>query len=93
MDENLDDAAARELKEETHLENVELHQFHTFGEPNRDPRQRTITVAYWGIDDSDKVAIGDDDAKETQWFATDGLPKLAFDHAIIIDNALNYSKL
>ena len=93
MDENLDAAAARELKEETHLEDVKLHQFHTFGEPDRDPRQRTITVAYWGIDDSDKIATGDDDAKEARWFATDKLPELAFDHAIIIEKALIYSKL
>lgn len=88
MDEDLDTAAARELQEETHLEGIELHQLYAFGEPNRDPRHRTITIAYWGIDNSEMAAKAGDDAAHLQWFALEALPSLAFDHDKIIAKAL-----
>jgi 8-oxo-dGTP diphosphatase len=84
MDEDLPEAAARELAEETGLENVPLEQLHTFGKPGRDPRGRTITVAYFGIAARDwqQVAAADD-AAQVQWFDIESLPALAFDHAEI----------
>ena len=88
MDEDLDTAAARELQEETHLEDIELHQLYAFGAPDRDPRHRTITIAYWGIDNSEKKAEAGDDAARLLWFAIEKLPPLAFDHDKIIAKAL-----
>ena len=88
MDEDLDTCAARELQEETGLTGIGLHQFHAFGKPLRDPRHRTISVAFWGIDRTQQKASGGDDAARAQWFALDKLPVLAFDHLEIIRKAL-----
>ena len=89
MEEDLDTCAARELQEETGLTGIELHQFYAFGAPNRDPRHRTISVAYWGVDNTEQQAVGSDDAVEARWFALDKLPSLAFDHEQIIQKALS----
>jgi 8-oxo-dGTP diphosphatase len=81
MDEDLPEAAARELAEETGLKNVPLEQLHTFGKPGRDPRGRTITIVYFGIAGTDwQQARAADDATEVQWFDVDNLPPMAFDH-------------
>ena len=93
MEEDLDTCAARELQEETGLTGIDLHQLYAFGAPNRDPRHRTISVAYWGVDETGQVAIGSDDAAKAQWFALDALPDLAFDHAVIINKALNNNEI
>ena len=81
MDEDLPEAAARELAEETGLKDVPLEQLRTFGKPGRDPRGRTITIAYFGIveKDSQQIQAGDDAAK-AQWFDIEDLPGMAFDH-------------
>jgi 8-oxo-dGTP diphosphatase len=82
IDEELDDAVARELAEETALTGVKLEQVHSFGKCGRDPRGRVITVTYMGIvkEGEAKVKAGDDAAK-AKWFDIDKLPKkLAFDH-------------
>ena len=82
IDEELDDAVARELAEETALTGVKLEQVHTFGKCGRDPRGRVITATYMGIaqEGVTKVKAGDDAAK-ARWFDIDKLPKkLAFDH-------------
>lgn len=89
MEEDLDTCAARELQEETGLTGIELHQLYAFGAPNRDPRHRTISVAYWGVDNTERQAVGSDDAVEAQWFALDKLPSLAFDHEQILQKALS----
>lgn len=89
MEEDLDTCAARELQEETGLTGIELHQFYAFGAPNRDPRHRTISVAYWGVDNSEQQAVGNDDAAKAQWFALEKLPSLAFDHELILQKALS----
>ena len=89
MEENLDACAARELQEETGLTDIELHQLYAFGAPNRDPRHRTISVAYWGVDNTERQAVGSDDAVEARWFALDKLPSLAFDHELILQKALS----
>ena len=93
MEENLDTCAARELQEETGLTGIELHQLYAFGAPNRDPRHRTISVAYWGVDNSEQQAVGSDDAVMAQWFALDKLPSLAFDHEQILQKALSNNEV
>lgn len=87
VDEDLETGALRELKEETGLSMQKLHQVGAFGDLGRDPRGRTISVAFAGkINNPDEVN-GGDDAEEAQWFPIDDLPKLAFDHTEIIKAA------
>jgi 8-oxo-dGTP diphosphatase len=87
--ETLDDAALRELKEETGLHQVYLEQLYTFGAIHRDPRERVISVAYFAlVRRADHVPVGDTDAAEAAWFPMDEVPALAFDHAEILQAAL-----
>ncbi len=87
IDEELEDAAARELAEETGLVNVPLQQFHTSGKCGRDPRGRVITVTFMGImTKGQKRLKAGDDAAKAQWFDIEKLPKdLAFDHNELIE--------
>lgn len=90
VDENepLADAARRELKEETGVRITDLEQLYTAGDPGRDPRGWTVSVAYLAQVDRAKVkAVAGDDAREVKWFALDELPELAFDHAMILSRA------
>lgn len=68
MDENLESSALRELKEETNIDGIEFEQLYTFGDVNRDKRDRIITVAYLAIIDEKKNAIAGDDAGDARWF-------------------------
>jgi len=89
VDETLDDAARRELAEETGLANVFLEQLYTFGTVKRDPRERVVSVAYYALVKlSDHKAKAATDAAEAKWFPVAELPKLAFDHADIVALAL-----
>lgn len=89
MDEDLENAARRELLEETSLSGIFLEQLHTFGTPNRDPRGRVVSVAYYALVRPDQhPAKGDTDAAEAIWHPADSLPPLAFDHALIFAKAL-----
>jgi 8-oxo-dGTP diphosphatase len=84
-DEDLEPAARRELEEETGLRCGHLEQFGAFGRPGRDPRERTVTVAYLAALAPGKTAVqGSDDAADAGWFALEALPELAFDHAEVI---------
>lgn len=90
MDETLEEAAARELEEETGMTGISLHQFHAFSDPCRDPRHRTISVIFRGIyEDSDSPARAGSDAGEVCWFKLNALPALAFDHEKILEKAVN----
>jgi 8-oxo-dGTP diphosphatase len=89
MEETLDQAARRELEEETHLHDVFLEQLYTFGNPNRDPRGRVVSVAYYALVRPDQhPATGDSDAAEAAWHSLEKIPPLAFDHAEILHTAL-----
>ena len=87
--ETVDDAARRELAEETGLKNVFLEQLYTFGAVYRDPRERVVSVAYYAL-----VPLGDfktkaaSDAAAARWFALSSVPQLAFDHREILDTAI-----
>ncbi|WP_026838440.1 NUDIX domain-containing protein [Gillisia sp. JM1] len=88
--ENLKEGAKRELLEETGLEVEVLNQLKTYGDLNRDPRGRTISIAFIGkLNKEVKIKAGDD-AKEADWFSLDELPELAFDHSKIIEDAKKY---
>lgn len=94
IDEELDDAVARELAEETGLVGVRLEQIHTFGNVGRDPRGRVITVIFMGIvtEGQNKLKAGDDAAK-VRWFDIEKLPKdLAFDHNEVVRFAIEKLK-
>ena len=92
MDETLETAVSRELKEETGLEEVPLEQLNTFGALNRDPRGRTVSVVYWGIAKNNSNAVAGDDAAKTKWFDVNNLPDLAFDHGKVIKMAIEKLK-
>lgn len=84
--ERLIDAASRELKEETGIDFTDLEQLYTAGDPGRDPRGWTVSVVYLArVAPEQLTAIAGDDAAAVKWFPLDKLPKLAFDHAMILD--------
>ncbi|MHC5058759.1 MAG: NUDIX domain-containing protein [Planctomycetota bacterium] len=91
MDEDVPDAASRELREETGLEipPEELVEVGVFGRPGRDPRGRTISVVYAArVSAGRGRARAGDDAAEAEWFDAGALPGLAFDHAEVVPAAL-----
>ena len=85
MDESLEAAARRELREETGVEADQLEQLHTFGDPGRDPRGRTISVVYLAqVDPAAVQPQAADDAAEVGWHRLGQPPPPAFDHAAIL---------
>ncbi len=93
MDEDLETSALRELEEETGVRDVFIEQLYTYGKPGRDPRGRVISVAYYALVNRDRhPATAASDADDTEWYGLDELPKLAFDHAEIINTARNRLK-
>jgi 8-oxo-dGTP diphosphatase len=88
MDETTEECAIRELEEETGMKIQELQQIGAYSKVDRDPRGRTITVAYLAVIDSPCEVVGQDDAAKAQWFPLDALPKLAFDHDDIMRDAI-----
>lgn len=86
--EHIEAAAKRELLEETNIQLFQVKQIGAFGDPNRDPRHHTLSVAYYGEVDALAEANAQDDAKSVQWFSLNELPALAFDHNDIIREAI-----
>ncbi len=89
MEEPLVEAALRELKEETGVSDVFIEQLYTVGTPHRDPRGRVVTVVYFALINLAQHKIGaDSDAQDVRWFPISALPSLAFDHADIMEVAI-----
>jgi 8-oxo-dGTP diphosphatase len=87
--ESLDQAAMRELREETGVAEVYLEQLYSFGDPKRDPRGRVVTVAYYALISAEHSQLrAGSDAAAAAWFAVDAVPDLAFDHAKILAYAV-----
>ena len=92
MDETTEQCAIRELEEETGLRVSDIHQIGAYSKVDRDPRGRTITVAYLAIIDEPIAVTGQDDAAKAEWFPLSALPELAFDHADIMQDAIRSYK-
>ena len=92
MDETTEQCAIRELEEETGLKVATIHQIGAYSKVDRDPRGRTITVAYLAIVDKPLAVTGQDDAAKAEWFPLSALPELAFDHADIMQDAVKAYK-
>ena len=89
LEESLEDAARRELYEETNVQDVYLEQLYTFGNLERDPRGRVISVAYFALVSAEsRELLARTDSQEVAWFSVYKLPKLAFDHTAIVAYAL-----
>lgn len=87
--ESIDRAVNRELKEEAGIDVNYLEQLYTFGDPGRDPRNRVISVSYFGlVRPQDFQLVAQTDAEDVEWFNIKKLPRLAFDHRKIIDAAI-----
>ena len=87
MRETAKDGALRELREETGLEASAVGELGVFSDPDRDPRERVITIAFYALVKPAEV-VGGDDAAEAAWFPIDALPELAFDHRQIFEAAM-----
>jgi len=93
INESLEDAAKRELEEETGVKNVYLEQLYSFGDPKRDPRGRVITISYMALINSESIKLkATTDVSEVQWFSVKKIPPLAFDHKKILDYSLKRLK-
>ena len=91
MNETAEQAALRELKEETGLKDVIVRQLYTYTDIDRDPRERVISIAHYALTRISEVKAGDD-AKEAKWFSLSEIPNLAFDHDVILNKALTTLK-
>ena len=89
MDETTEQCAVRELEEETGLKVNEVWQIGAYSKIDRDPRGRTITVAYLAVVEAPEAVEGQDDAAKAEWFPLSVLPPLAFDHSDIIQDAID----
>src|SRR5690606_31003485 len=89
LDETIEEAARRELEEETGLHKLFLEQLYTFGAVHRDPRERVVSVAYYAlVKMSDHKVRAATDARDAAWFGVHEVPSLAFDHTEILGMAL-----
>ena len=94
MDETTEHCAVRELEEETGLQLSKIQQIGAYSKVDRDPRGRTVTVAYLAVIDAPVAVTGQDDAAKAEWWPLSSLPILAFDHDEIISDAIAiYNKL
>jgi len=91
-DESLDEAANRILKQLTGLKGIYLEQLHSFGDPNRDPIERTISVAYFALIDIHKYEKQISHDYHAEWFNINEIPKLIFDHGAMVKLARNKLK-
>lgn len=93
INETLEDAAKRELVQETGIKNIYMEQLYSFGDPKRDPRERVVTVAYMALIPNENLKLrATTDASDVAWFSIKSLPDLAFDHNKIVKYALDRLK-
>ncbi len=89
LDETLEEAARRELQEETGIRRVFLEQLYTFDGIDRDPRERVVSVAYYAlVSPKGQTVRASTDAEQAKWFPVKDIPDLAFDHQLILSTAL-----
>lgn len=87
--ESLEQAVERELNEETGVAINYLEQLYSFGQPHRDPRNRVVSVAYYGLVKPNAFSVStSNEASQVNWFPAKSIPPLAFDHAQIVDVAM-----
>ena len=89
MNETIEECAIRELQEETGLKLASMVQVGAYSKVDRDPRGRTITIAYLAVVDEPLSVIAQDDAAKAAWFSINNLPTLAFDHKEIMADAIS----
>lgn len=95
IDEDIEDAAKRELEEETNVKNIFLKKLTAYGAPKRDPRGRVVSVAFMAIIDAESqtlMAHPEHDALKAEWIDIDDVKELAFDHSKIVEDALEELK-
>lgn len=92
LTQSLEDAAKLKLEEKTGVKDVYLEQLYTFGDPKRDPRGRVITICYFALISSDNLVLKKDGEYDVQWFSTEKLPQLGFDHKQILEYAIKRLK-
>ena len=92
MEETTEQCAIRELEEETGLKVGKVYQIGAYSKVDRDPRGRTVTVAYLAIVDAPMAVSGQDDAAKAEWWPLSTLPELAFDHYDIMQDAIKKYK-
>lgn len=93
MNETLEQSALRELKEETGLTLTSLKQFAAYGDPGRDPRERTVSIVFYTILENEIDPCAGDDAEKTKWFPVKNIPPLAFDHKKILEDFFDTIKI
>ena len=92
MDETTEQCSIRELEEETGMKVSIVYQIGAYSKVDRDPRGRTVTVAYLAIVDEPTAVTGQDDAAKAKWWPLSDLPHLAFDHYDIMQDAIRIYK-
>ncbi len=90
MEETLEQACLRELEEETGLKLSSVRQFKVFDAPNRDPRERILSVVFYAMVDNAIPTKASDDASAAKWFLLSSMPPLAFDHAEILESLVKH---
>jgi 8-oxo-dGTP diphosphatase len=91
LDESLEDAAKRELEEETGVKDIFLKKLEAYGDVKRDPRGRIVTIPFLSLIDGEKVKLhSTSDAELARWYSVYELPELGFDHKKIIKDALKH---
>ncbi|MFO7978369.1 MAG: NUDIX hydrolase [Bacteroidales bacterium] len=88
MDETLEECVEREVQEETGLKGITFNQARAYSAIDRDPRHRTVTIAFYGWAAQDDKPVAGSDSDSTAWFSISALPALAFDHEQIIQETL-----
>ncbi len=90
IDESLEEAALRELEEETGVRGIFIKKIAAYGDVSRDPRGRIVSIAFMALIDSEKFRLESKvDAMEAQWVSVSSIRNLAFDHMKILNDALS----